>query len=390
VGRLLTITRVELLRFGRDRTNVFFVLVLPLLVVVLIGAQFGGSSETRLGVVTPDGDAAAEALVADLGALDEVAVERVASEDELVGRVEENLLAAGLVLPEGYGAALEAGTPTEVAFVGQAGPAAVSIRQVVDAAIAAQGSAPTAAVAVAAATGRPTDGLVPVARQVQSDLPRVEVTTTAVGGDELAREFAGMGQFDLGASTQLVLFTFLTAMTGGAGLIETRRLGIATRMVSTPTPVPLVLGGQALGRIAIALFQALYIAIATLLLFRVDWGDPVAAGAVIVLFSVVAGGAGMLIGALASNDAQTAGLGIGLGIGLAALGGSMMPLDFYPPVARQVAFLTPHAWANQAMADIVRRDGTLVDVLPELGVLAVFAVVVLGLATVRLHRVLVR
>jgi ABC-2 type transport system permease protein len=140
----------------------------------------------------------------------------------------------------------------------------------------------------------------------------------------------------------------------------------------------------------VALFQALYIAVATVLLFRVDWGDPVASGAVIVLFSIAAGGAGMLVGAVASNESQAAGLGIGLGIGLAALGGSMAPLEIYPPLAQRVALATPHAWANLAMAEIVRRDGGIGDVLLELGVLALFAAGLLGLATWRLHRALVR
>jgi ABC-2 type transport system permease protein len=187
-----------------------------------------------------------------------------------------------------------------------------------------------------------------------------------------------------------VLFTFLTAMTGSAALIQTRKLGVATRMASTPTPIPAILGGQAAGRIAVALFQALYIIVTTLLLFGVNWGSPLATGAVVLLFAVAAGAAGMLIGSIADNDAQAGGLGVGLGIGLAALGGSMLPLEFYPPGMRLVAAVTPHYWANQAMADIVRRDATIVDVLPQLAMLAVFCVVLLGLATWRLYRALIR
>ena len=43
------------------------------------------------------------------------------------------------------------------------------------------------------------------------------------------------GRFEPGASTQLLLFIFLNSLTGAAWLIETRRLGIARRMLSTPT-----------------------------------------------------------------------------------------------------------------------------------------------------------
>ena len=83
-------------------------------------------------------------------------------------------------------------------------------------------------------------------------------------------------------------------------------------------------------------------------------------------------------------------LGLGLGLGLAALGGSMVPLEIFPDTIRQVAMITPHAWANQAMAELVRRDGQLGDVLVELAVLAAFAAVILTAAAVMLRRNLTR
>jgi ABC-2 type transport system permease protein len=57
---------------------------------------------------------------------------------------------------------------------------------------------------------------------------------------------------------------------------------------------------------------------------------------------------------------------------------------------RIIAHVTPHAWANRAMAEIVRRDGGLGDVVLEVGVLTGFAVVLLGLATWQLRRALIR
>jgi ABC-2 type transport system permease protein len=390
VVRLLAIAWVELVRLLRDRSNLFFVLVLPLLLVVLIGAQFGGSMDSQIGVVGAEGDPAVDAVVADLEARDGITTVAYDDRDTLLDAVSRNLLSAGLVLPGGFGEQLRAGEPVEVAFIAQPDAGSASLRAVVEAALAEPAAIASATVAAAEGTGVAPAELEATAQDLRERLPRVEVTTDAVGGDELAQEFAGLGQFDLGASTQLVLFTFLTAMTGSAALIQTRKLGVATRMASTPTPIPAILGGQAAGRIAVALFQALYIIVTTLLLFGVNWGSPLATGAVVLLFAVAAGAAGMLIGSIADNDAQAGGLGVGLGIGLAALGGSMLPLEFYPPGMRLVAAVTPHYWANQAMADIVRRDATIVDVLPQLAMLAVFCVVLLGLATWRLYRALIR
>ena len=132
------------------------------------------------------------------------------------------------------------------------------------------------------------------------------------------------------------------------------------------------------------------IVVATVLLFQVNWGDPLAAAVVILLFCVVSAGASMLVGAALRNESQAGGAGIGLGIGMAALGGSMVPLEIFPEGMRPIAFLTPHAWANEAMAELVRRDGGLADVLTEVAVLAAYAAGLLALATWRLRVVLTR
>ena len=65
-GKVLAIGRVNLVRQVRDRGDLFFVFVLPTIIVVALGLQFGGPTQARLGVVAPTGDPAAEAIVAAL------------------------------------------------------------------------------------------------------------------------------------------------------------------------------------------------------------------------------------------------------------------------------------------------------------------------------------
>jgi ABC-2 type transport system permease protein len=390
VTGVLAIARTELVRLFRDRSNLFFVLVFPLLLVILIGAGFGGGVDARIGVVRPADDPAAAALADELEARDGVTVVERETAEAVEEDVARGRLSAGVVVPAGYDDALRGrGEPVEVAYVGRPDASAMSLRAVVEAVVAEQAAAGTAGRVAGELLERDAAELVGIADAIGPRLAATGIAVEEVGGDELAREFAGLGQFDLGASSQLFLFTFLTAMSAGAALIQTRELGVARRMLAA-TPTSVILGGQAAGRIAVALLQAAYIVVATWLLFRVDWGDPLASTAVIVLFCFVAGGAGMLVGATFRNDSQASGVSVGLGIGLAALGGSMMPLELFPPTVRLLSHVTPHAWANQAMAEIVRRGGGVGDVLLELAVLAAFAVVLLGVATWRLRVVLTR
>jgi ABC-2 type transport system permease protein len=218
-------------------------------------------------------------------------------------------------------------------------------------------------------------------------MPTVQVTTSTLGESLFP---STLGRFDLGAASQLTLFMFVTALTGAAVLIETRRLGISTRMISTPTSVGTVVTGEGLGRYLVVLFQGLYIMVATLLIFRVDWGDPVGAVAIVLAFAAVGAGTAMLFGTLFSNAQQAAGIGVVFGLGLAALGGSMVPVELFSDTLQQVARLTPHYWANSAFSELVRSGGTLADILPQLGVLLVYAAVLLVLATWRMRVVLTR
>ena len=161
------------------------------------------------------------------------------------------------------------------------------------------------------------------------------------------------------------------------------------------SPVPLLhshpfggfgLIGEALGRLSIALVQGLIIIVGSALIFGVDWGDPAGAALVFVVFALVGAGAGMLLGSVLNNDQQAAPVALLLGLGLAALGGSMIPLEIFPDNMRTIAHVTPHAWGNEAFTALVGEQGQLVDIVRELAVLAAFAAVLFSLATWRLRR----
>ena len=89
--------------------------------------------------------------------------------------------------------------------------------------------------------------------------------------------------------------------------------------------------------------------------------------------------------ALASNEQATS-LGPPVGIALAMLGGAMWPLEIVGPLMRTVGHMTPHAWALDAFVDLVGNGASAVDVLPQVGILLGFSVVLLPLASWRLRR----
>lgn len=136
--RSLVIARTELVRLFRDRANIFFVvvLVLPLLLVVLIGASFGGGDQTQIGLVAPPDDLAAEELTGALDRLESIETVAIADRDTLVAQVSRGLLTAGLLVPDGYTDAVAAGEQAIVRYVGRPDTNARSVRSVIEAVVA--------------------------------------------------------------------------------------------------------------------------------------------------------------------------------------------------------------------------------------------------------------
>jgi ABC-2 type transport system permease protein len=71
------------------------------------------------------------------------------------------------------------------------------------------------------------------------------------------------------------------------------------------------------------------------------------------------------------------------------MGGCMQPLETFPVVMRTVAHVTPHAWAVDAFADVIRSGAGVVDIALELAVLAAYAAGLLAVASWQLRRALV-
>lgn len=101
-----------------------------------------------------------------------------------------------------------------------------------------------------------------------------------------------------------------------------------------------------------------------------------------------AAGAAMCFGTLFSNPDQAAGIGTIAALGHAAVGGAMVPIELFSDTLASVARVTPHFWAIDAFAELIRRDGTILDIGPQLGVLTAFAGALLLLAAWRMRVVL--
>jgi ABC-2 type transport system permease protein len=384
--KVLWIALANLRRMFRVRTNIFFVFVFPMALILVLGATFGGSYTPRLGVVSTGSGPLGAALMRQLEQTPHLRVVAVSDPAALLTQVGRGNLAAGVVIPGGYDAAVRAGHTVALRYLARPDQSSQQLGETVRGAVARQAALLGAARFAVAQHSAPSfaAGLAEATR-LSPAVPAVSVTQ-AIAGTALFSKT--LGQFDEGAWTELLLFLFLIALTGAVAIIESRRLGVSRRMLATPTSPATVIAGETLGRVLIACVQALVIILGSALLFGVNWGSPVGVAAVVVLFSLVASGAGILVGTLFSSEPQARGVSLLLGLGLGALGGCMVPLEVFSPVMRRVAHATPQAWGNDAFARLVGHGASIAGILPQLGVLAAYAAVLLTLAAWQLRRVL--
>jgi ABC-2 type transport system permease protein len=385
--KALWIAAANLRRMFRVRTNYFFVFVFPMALILVLGATFGGSSNPRLGVAAQRSGPLGAALVRQLERTPHLRVVPVADPAALLTQVQRGSLAAGLVIPARYDAAIRAGQGVTLRYMARPDQSSQQLGETVRGAVAQQAALLGAArFAVTERSASSFSAGLAAAARVSPAVPSVAVSETTAGTALFSRT---LGQFDEGAWTELLLFLFLISLTGAVALIETRRLGLSRRMLATPTSPGTVIAGETLGRVLIAVIQAVVIILGSALLFGVNWGQPAGVAAVVVLFALVGAGAGILLGTLFRTEQQAIGVSLLLGLGLGALGGCMVPLEVFSPTMKRVAHLTPQAWGNDAFTQLVGHHAAVTAILPQLGILAAYAAVLLALATWRLRRVLV-
>ncbi|MDT7839947.1 ABC transporter permease [Streptomyces justiciae] len=383
----LAVTRATLTRVLRDRTALFFMVLLPVAIIVVIGVTVSGFDQFRIGLVTAarPGPVARE-LVSDLGSAPGLRTRAYDSAQDARTALRRAELDAVVVVPAGLDADVRAGHAVTVRVLveptGSAGHGAVSS---VSAVVAEHAARLQAAAFAGERTGGTFDANLALARGTEQASAPIAVQAQTVNGES---DYLPLG-YSYSTPTMLVLFVFINALAGGAAIVATRRTGVYARALAAPVPARTLVSGETLAYLLLAVLQSLLIVGIGALAFDVAWGDPLAAGVLIAVWALVGTGAGVLAGALFRSPEQVHAIGPALGIGLGMLGGCMWPLALVPDWLRTAGHAVPHAWAVDAWTTLLSRDGDLPAILGDLTVLAGFAVALVTLASLALRRRLV-
>ncbi|HMB25368.1 MAG TPA: ABC transporter permease [Anaerolineales bacterium] len=207
------------------------------------------------------------------------------------------------------------------------------------------------------------------AQSIRKEAPERVTVVEALTKDEV--------DYDPRANTsagQLITWTFIPLFGISAMFSYERQQGTLQRLLTTPSSKATFLLGTISGQVVIALVQMLLLVGFGILVMKLNWGrEPLALFTILLASALAAAALGTTMGTFIKTEAQANGLSTMFGMVFALMGGCWYPLELFPPVIQNAVKILPTTWAMQGMLDLVLRGGGLREVVPEAGVLFVFA-----------------
>jgi len=328
---LIHLTIANIRSFVRDRAALFWTIAFPLIFIVMFGAIFtgGGSSTRSFAWVDDDGSAASAELRADFAALDGVELVDMSEADALAA-MREGEQQVVLIVPAGYGAAIEA---------------------------AAQAPGPPVAITVYA---DPT--------QQQETADTFQIVNSVLGVVNL--EISGRGPAVVPApkAVQTESLTFISYLVpsilgmalmqlgvfSAIPLVADREKLILKRLNATPLRRWQLVGSNVLMRLLIAVIQTGIIVAVGSLAFDVQIsGNILLVAALVVMGSLSFIALGYVIASFARTEEAANGMTSVVQFPLMFLSGTFFPIDAFPDVLKGVARIMPLTYLSDGLRQVM-------------------------------------
>lgn len=291
--QLWTMTLSDLRQRIRDKSVIIFAIIVPLALMAVLNLVVGDAQDGTVDPVTvaasvPAGDDLALALVGALGGLDGTDVAgglRVTVKEAPAGQVRDlaknGQAQVGLIVPDGFGAGLRAGTSKQVTVIegDGSGIGTQIVISVLQGAIDRLEAGSSTAIAGSGLGLTPSDVAMAGQAAAQAE-PTISLAEGAASNEQLTMS----GSLVAG---QAGLFLLFTVGFGVLALVYERDQGTLARLRSMPMRPGLIVGAKALVSFILGVVATSILLTVGGLLFGVDFGS-VPAIAVLVLCVVTA------------------------------------------------------------------------------------------------------
>ena len=110
------------------------------------------------------------------------------------------------------------------------------------------------------------------------------------------------------------------------------------------------------------------------------WGNPLSVLLVVGLLGISIAALAVIIGTWSRSQEQAIATAVIVAIIAGMLGGCVYQLNTVSTTVKNVGHVVPQAWAMDAFIKLISDHATFTDTLPQIGGLAVFAVVLSAVA----------
>jgi ABC-2 type transport system permease protein len=183
-----------------------------------------------------------------------------------------------------------------------------------------------------------------------------------------------------------LMFLMYTVSSGGRSLLIEKTSGTLPRLLVSPTSSFQILGGKVAGIFLSGLIQLLILIFGTTILFKLDWGDPLAVFVLVVAAALAASGWGILLAAILKTSGQVSNIGTALMLIFGILGGSFTNTAVMPDWVQWFSRISPNRWGLDGFTTLA-MGGNLSNILtPVIALLIMAAVLFLISAAVFTRR----
>ena len=181
-----------------------------------------------------------------------------------------------------------------------------------------------------------------------------------------------------------LVFLMFTVSLGSRSILVEREEGTLARILSTATGGGKILVGKITGVYFIGAAQMFILIVASAVLFRLSWGDPL--GVVLLVLAAVIGAAGwgLLLAAVAKTPGQVRSMGMAMMLLFGLLGGSFFGGTLPGPWSA-IGKITPNAWAMDGFTTLA-RGGTTADLIPIILPLLAMGAILLTVSVILFNR----
>ena len=184
-------------------------------------------------------------------------------------------------------------------------------------------------------------------------------------------------QHNIPAWTLFAIFFIIVPLS--INIVKEKNQGTFVRLRTQPVSYLTVLGGKTVVYLTVCLIQfTLMLLIGvyflpTLGLPQLDVSGKIPMLFLVAIFAGLAAiGLGVLLGTIAKTQEQSAPFGATFVVILAALGGVWVPVFIMPTFMQFISNISPMNWGLNAFYDVFLRNGSVIDVLPDIGLLFLF------------------